>query len=370
MRILVVNYEFPPLGGGSSPLTYELAKSYVKLGHQVDVVSMAYKGLPVFEQKDGINISRVKCLRSRKDICYPYEQLTFIISAIWFLRKHLRSHSYDVNHTHFFIPSGIISVWLKRKFGLPYVITSHGSDVPGFNPDRFKFLHRFTGPLLRYICRHAETVVSPSCFLAGLIKERIGSVKTTVIPNGVDPDKYLPSEKKNIILSTGRLLHRKGFHHLISAVSTKNFGYEVHIAGDGPMMKTLSGLAKRSATRIVLHGWMNNNSKEYKNLLAAATIFVLASEKENASVALLEAMSAGCAVITTKVSGCPETVGKAGIVVDPGNPHQLANAIMTLINDRALLEEKARQSRERILQKFSWDMIIKKYLEVLESKRV
>jgi len=54
MRILILNYEFPPLGGGASPVSYEIAKGYVKLGHEVSVVTMVFQGLKKFEIKDGI----------------------------------------------------------------------------------------------------------------------------------------------------------------------------------------------------------------------------------------------------------------------------------------------------------------------------
>jgi len=75
MKILMLNYEFLPLGGGASPVSYEIAKGYAKLGHKVDVVTMGYKNLLNFEIKEGINIYRVKCLRSKKEICHPWEQL-------------------------------------------------------------------------------------------------------------------------------------------------------------------------------------------------------------------------------------------------------------------------------------------------------
>ena len=118
LRILMLNYEFPPLGGGASPVSYEIAKGYAKLGHKVDVVTMSYKDLPEKETKDKINIYRVKCLRSKKEICHPWEQLTYIISAKKFLKKHLKNNNYDINHTHFIIPTGVIALWLKKKFGL------------------------------------------------------------------------------------------------------------------------------------------------------------------------------------------------------------------------------------------------------------
>lgn len=365
-RILMLNYEFPPLGGGASPVSYEIAKGYVKLGHEVDVVTMHYKGLQYYEKKDGINIYRVPCWRSKKEICHPWEQLTYILSAKKFLKEHMKTHMYDINHTHFIIPTGIISLWLKKKYNLPYILTSHGSDVPGFNTDRFKLLHKFTGSTLRKVCKNAKYIISPSNYLSNLIKEKIEDYKVKVIPNGVYPNKFQPRTKKKIILSTGRLLPRKGFQYLVKAVSDKNINYEVHIAGDGPMMQELKDLARESKTKVVLHGWLNNNSKEYKQLLEEASIYVLASEKENASVSLLEAMSAGCAIITTNVSGCPETVGDTGLIVEPRNSEQLKEKIEFLIRNKKKIKELGKKARQRLLRYYDWNKIIKGYGEVLK----
>ena len=334
LKILMLNYEFPPLGGGASPVSFELAKGYVELGHSVDVVTMSYKGLPDFEVVEGINVYRVPSIRSKKEICYPWEMLSYIISAQLFLQNHMKTHKYDINHTHFIIPTGIVSLWLKKKYGLEYIITSHGSDVPGFNTDRFKLLHTFTKPVLIEVCKNAKKVVSPSKYLLELINTNIIDTKSKgiVIPNGIYPDKFVPKKKKKVILSTGRLLPRKGFQYLIKAVSDEDIGYEVHIAGDGPMMQELKELASKSKTKIIFHGWMNNKSKEYKELLETTAIYVLASEKENASIALLEAMSAGCAVITTNISGCPETIENTGLVVEPRNSEQIYEALLKLDN--------------------------------------
>jgi len=364
LKILMLNYEFPPLGGGASPVSYEIAKGYVKLGHKVDVVTMGYKDLPQFEKKEGINIYRVKCLRSKKEICHPWEQLTYIISAKRFLKKHLKTNSYDINHTHFIIPTGVLSLWLKKKFGLDYVITAHGSDVPGYNPDRFRLLHKFTKPSLRKICKGAKLIISPSRYLSNLIKKNIENYSIKVIPNGVYINKFTPKAKKKIILSTGRLLERKGFQYLIKAVSKEDCGFEVHICGDGPMRNELKKLAQKSKTKIIFHGWIDNNSKEYKNILGSASIYCLVSEKENASIALLEAMSAGCAIITSNISGCPETVGNAGIVIEPKDTEGLRNAIFKLTRNEELIKKLGVSARKRILKNYDWNKIIKKYLEV------
>ncbi len=365
-KILMLNYEFPPLGGGASPVSYEIAKGLVKRGHRVDVVTMRYKDLPEYEVSNGIHVYRVNCLRSKKEICYPLEQLTYIISSILFLREHMKNYEYDINHTHFIIPTGIISLWLKKKYGLEYVITSHGSDVPGYNPDRFKFLHKFTKPILKMICQNCKTIISPSNYLANLIKREIGFRKIVVIPNGIYIEKFKPNKnKRKIIFSSGRLLPRKGFQYLIKAVSHKKYEYEVHIAGDGPMMEDLRSLAKRSKTSIIFHGWLDNNSAEYKNLLETASIYVLASERENASIALLEAMSAGCAVITTNVSGCPETVGDSGEIVPVGDHKVLNEKIEHLIENERIIEELGKKARRRVLEHYDWEKVLSKYEKLM-----
>ena len=61
------------------------------------------------------------------------------------------STRYDVNHTHFIVPTGLLARLLKSWTGLPFVVTIHGSDVPGYNPDRFGLEHRLLGPLWRWI---------------------------------------------------------------------------------------------------------------------------------------------------------------------------------------------------------------------------
>lgn len=372
-RILVLNYEFPPLGGGASPVSYEIAHKLSLTGdYDIDVVTMGYKGLPKYEEVSSrFRIHRVPSIRSKKEICHPWEQLSYLFTGYWKARQLIKKHRYDVCHTHFIIPTGVISYFLKKQYNLPYVITAHGSDVPGFNTDRFKLLHKFTGPFLRAIVHNSKVVVSPSQYLKNLILKNIDpncGNKLVVIPNGIDVTKFTPQEKKKYIFSSGRLLSRKGFHYLIQAVSDVDFGYEVHIAGDGPMMHELQNLAMKSKTKVVLHGWLDNRGEEYKNLLEQSAIYVLASEKENASIALLEAMSAGCAMVTTNVSGCPETVGDAGLLVNPKKSIEIQAHLNTLIHNEMLLKEYQVKSVARAREVYDWKKVMERYISILFDK--
>lgn len=351
-------------------MCYEITRRLVEReGFLADIVTMGYKGLPAYEEViPGLRVYRVKCWRSKKEICQPHELLSYIVPAFLKSRQLLRQHHYDVCHTHFLIPTGIVAWILKKLYRLDYVVTSHGSDIPGYNEDRFTFLHRFTRPLLKKLAHGARNLVVPSKYLASLIKTTVDAElesKIVHIPNGIDINRFVPRTKRNIILSTGRLLPRKGFQYLIQAVSDRDLRYALHICGDGPMMPELRELAAQSKTRVVFHGWLDNTSDEYKDLLESAAIYCLVSSRENASIALLEAMSSGCAVITSNVSGCPETIGDAGIIVEPGNTAQIREALELLIGNEGKTVSLGHLARQRVMDEFDWDKNVSKYAHIL-----
>jgi glycosyltransferase involved in cell wall biosynthesis len=368
MRILVLNYEFPPIGGGAATVCYEISKHFVRLGHSVDVITMNFKGLPKKEVLDGINVYRVKSIRLNKELCRTHEMLSYVISAIIFLKNLMKQKQYDICHCHFILPTGIVAWWLNNKYELDYVITSHGSDIPGYNPDRFKKEHKFTIPFLKEICKKARVICAPSLYLKELIGKSIRYFHIHHIPNGIDLEHFkldLSKQKKNIILSTGRLLRRKGFQTLIRAVYDVELPYEVHIAGDGPYRKELEKMASGSRTKIVFHGWLDKGSDKLYELYEEALIFVLVSSKENASISLLEGMAAQCVVISTNVSGCPETVGDAGFLIDYGDHIKLREILFRLCEDEALVKTFSKKSYKRLVENYLWERIVGDYIKVL-----
>jgi glycosyltransferase involved in cell wall biosynthesis len=328
---------------------------------------MAHGPLPKNETKDGIRIFRIEAGRSKPNMSYPIEHLRFLNNSKRFLKTHLKEETYDVTHCHFILSTGILAQWVKSKYRIPYIITSHGSDLPGFNPDRFQAIHHLTPFFIRRILNECDFVVSPSKYLGGLIGPHLANQdKLVIIPNGIEAIPS-PVSKENIILSTGRLLERKGFHILVEAIRNIELPYEVHICGDGPMMPSLKELASSSKTKIIFHGWIDNTSEEYKQLLARARIYILVSEFENASISLLEAMVNSCAIISSNTSGCPETVGEAGICIDPKKPTLLRDAILRLTSDQELSDRLGQLAYIRANSKFSWESIADGYEKLLKN---
>jgi glycosyltransferase involved in cell wall biosynthesis len=229
-RILVINYEFPPLGGGASPVSHRITLGLSQTDiFDIDVITMSFKNLPRYvEVNKHLRIYRVPCFRQKKETCQIIEQASFILPALRQAYKLHRQKPYHACHTHFIIPSGIISLLLNKWLSIPYIITSHGSDVPGYNPDRFTFTHKFTKPLIKTIINNSNGLFTGSEFLAHLIQAQINpNTIPQVIREGLDICAIMPQKKKPIILATGRLLKRKGFHTLITAVSHNDIGHEI-----------------------------------------------------------------------------------------------------------------------------------------------
>ncbi|MCP4449827.1 MAG: glycosyltransferase family 4 protein, partial [Planctomycetes bacterium] len=315
----MLNHEFPPVGGGASPVTYELCRHLVSKGHDVDVVTMHFKGTAREENMDGVRVFRTPALRKRADICHGYELVTFYPGALIKALFLTRTSHYDIIHCHFLVPGGPLAWLLSRWRRIPLLITCHGTDVPGHNPERFQWVHKLIKPAWRFFANHADLITSPSTYLKTAIQTACIDARVKVIPNGIATDQFQPGAKKKQILLCSRLLAFKGFQHVIAAIKDVELDWTVHIIGDGPYLAALKKLARDSRTPIEFAGWLEKKSVDFVRLYNESSIFVFPSEAENFPTVLLEAMSAGMAIISSTAGGCREVVGKAGIYVEPGD---------------------------------------------------
>lgn len=369
LRILMPNLEYPPLGGGAAPVTRGLARALVARGHHVDVVTMGYRGLPAEENEDGVRLFRVPALRSRLELSHVHELATYVWSGLRKVRALTREADYDLCHGHFLLPTGIIPYFLRKTPAFPpYVITAHGSDVPGFNPDRFTLLHRLTPPLLRRILRHASGLIVPSAALERLILGQFAGVTPVLarIPNGVEIEDFTPQPKEPRVLVATRLFERKGVQHVIEAMShLPEQVYQLEVAGDGPQRHQLEQQARALRVPACFHGWLPR--RPLCQLFERSRIFVLATMSDNFPVSLLEAMAASCAIITTSAGGCPEVVGDAGIVVEPGDVGALREALTRLIRQPARAEELGRRAAQRARDLYSWPAVASRHEAAYEA---
>lgn len=368
MKILELCYEYPPLGGGGAQVVYGLSKQLVATGHRVDLVTMRYRGLPPFEKMDHFSIRRVPCIRHGPIICHPHEMISYIFMALPTALKMARENSYDIIHAHFIFPDGILAYIVSSFTGIPYLITSHGSDVPGYNPDRFVLLHRMFKPLWERVVRRASRIVCITRFLEKLVKQAMPEAKTVIIPNGFFPGRFRTGKPKHDrILIVSRMFKRKGIQHFLKAVEGLSLDYEIHIVGDGPYLADLKQQAESSATRVMFHGFLKNSSRQFADLMETSKIFVFPSESENFPIVLLEAMDAGLGIVTTKGTGCEEVVGDTALLTAPGDVDGLRNALVGYMEDPLLCAQFGQRARKRLDENFSWPVVAGKYVKLYKK---
>lgn len=368
MRVLTLSYEFPPLGGGGSKVVQGLSAEFVRMGHEVDVITMAYRDLPREEEVHGAHIHRVPCIRNSIDISHPHELATYMFRALPAALKLGKRKTFDILHCHFILPDGLVALWVSRQLNIPLVVTAHGSDVPGYNPDRFKILHKLISPMWRAVVRRIDQIVCPSRFLAELILKHEPRARTVAIPNGLDLDKFQASRsRKQSILVVTRMLERKGVQDVFRALSGTDFGFEINVVGTGPYLATLIDLADVLKLDIKFHGWLDNDSDELKELFEVSSIFVFPSHAENFPLVLLEAMAAGLAIVTTNQTGCREVVGDTALCVPPGDEAAIRGALERLVTDDELLRRLGSAARQRLEEQFSWPAVAQQHLSVFDD---
>lgn len=367
MRVLVLNYEFPPLGGGAAPVTEHLSKALA--GHTFDLVTMGFAGLPAEEKVGPIHVYRVPCRRKKKEMSTTLEMFSFLRPAWKKANELIAKNTYDLIHCHFIIPTGYLARKLSRKHGIPYIISTHGSDIPGYNPDRFQFLHKLLLPFWRAIVRDASLVLTPSENLRQLVlKSWKGSKdKIKAIHWGIDIPAAPKAKKENRILFAGRLFDRKGAGTLVDAALKMHLkSWEVAIVGDGPQRKELEQKAKGNPN-IKFYGWIPRD--ELQQVYLKSKIFAFVSTAESFGLVLAEAMAAEMAVVTSNESACPEVVGDAGIKVPAKNSEALATVLQSLMADPERVERLGKAGRKRVLDNFTWEKCAKEYDKIYSTAK-
>lgn len=365
MQILKTSYEYPPLGGGGAKVVHGIATRLAARGHSVDLVTMGFRGLPAAQTLQGVHVQRVPGIRMRISTCSFAEMIPYVLLSPFYVLRKIRAKQYLVNHTHFIYPGGIVSYLLKMLTGLPYIITAHGSDVPNYNPNRFRIMHRILRPLWRKIVSEADLILCPSKFIEDLVKYSCATARTHIIPNAIDTDKFKPRDKnpRNLLIVT-RMFERKGVQYTLRALAELKGRFDVNIVGDGPYLAAIKALARELGVEVRFWGHLDNDSVELKNLYETAAMFVFTSEAENFPIVLLEAMIAGAAVITSSGTGCAEVVADSGLLVPVRDPEAIKSALLRLAADPDLTARLGRAARDRVIARFGWDGVIDQHLEV------
>ncbi len=371
-RVLVITREIPPVGGGAGHVAINLAEKLAETGVGVDIVTMHFEGLDEEEVRGNIRIFRVNVGRKNIDSSYFLEMLKFIYQGGKKVDELVASNTYQVVHSHAIIPDALISLRVARRFKVANIVTTHGSDVPGYNPDNFELIHKLIRPAWLYVAKKVDSIVSPSSFLSSLVKNVLPDLETDIIPNGIDLETFdhndISNDRRFLILS--RLIKRKNYSLFLEALNDIEDSVTVDIVGDGPCLEELKCHANRMKQHTVtFHGWLQNKSREWRRLYEKARYFVFPSLQENFPIILLEAQLSRTVVVASEIPANREVLGNNGLFFDPESLDSMKKVIEEALSlDSNQYGNIVNDAHERVLRLFSWESVADRYKDLYLEK--
>jgi glycosyltransferase involved in cell wall biosynthesis len=252
------------------------------------------------------------------------------------------ARSADLVHAHW-----LLTVAVARFAGKPFVVTLHGSGSAGRFSD-LELARRYPR-LVRALLRPAAAVIGVSETVAVAVRE--AGVDAVVVPNGVRVPQQVgdPADPPEV-LYVGRLAPEKNVDTLVDAVGDLN----LVVAGDGPLRARVP-----HALGAVPHA-------EVERLLERASVVVAPCEREGFGLAAAEALAFGRPVVAASGGALLELVddGETGLFVPPRDAPALRAAVERLLGDRELRERLGREARARARDRFGWNAVTERTLEI------
>jgi phosphatidylinositol alpha-1,6-mannosyltransferase len=378
MKILMLNNEFPPLGGGTGTVNQAILNNLNDSPDlTIDLITSSPENIYESEAFSERNtIYKVPVNRFNIHHASNKELILYAIRAFSFgFRKH-HQRKYDLCLAWSAVPAGATAFGLKLISGLPYILRVSGPDIPGFE-ERYKNLYPVLKPVIRSIWKNAEIVIAKCSAEAEMIHEIDPNVGVAIIPNGVDTDQYIPGEPipdegPLKLICVARLIKRKGQHHLIEAINRitlQGIDIRLYLVGSGDAEGELRELIAtlQIEDQVKFLGYIPR--EEIPVYYSQAHVFVLPSYNEGMSVATLEAMASGLPVIVSRTPGTEELVieGENGLIFEWGDIDLLTQHLLKLDSDRTLARQMALGSRIQA-HKFSWDTSSKKFIRLFFSQ--
>ncbi len=402
--VFVLTSTFPRWKNDTTPsFVFELSK---QLGKQYKIIVLAPHALNSAKIE---KIGNITVYRFRYFIPEKYQRLAygagllpnikknllakiqlpfFIISQIKSADDIIKREHIDLIHAHWMVPQGWVGKLLKKKYekyGIPLIVTVHGSDLFPLKNQFFKYIQRS-------VINNADIVTVNSSIAKKEILYRFPEIKEIksklkIIPMGIDTKRFKPKEveekmrdrfkeyKNNrVILFVGRLNEQKGVEYLIKAMpkvvsDIKNS--RLLIIGEGHHRKKLEYMVKDLGLNDFVEFLAPKNHKELPHYYNLSEVLVLPSittkiGTESFGLVLLEAMASSTCVIGSSSGGIKNIIkdGINGLIFKEKNHEELAGKIIEILNNPKLRERLRKNGLKYARKNYDWTVISKKFLDV------
>jgi rhamnosyl/mannosyltransferase len=346
MKILLVVSELPPARSGVALSADRLIESYRQRGHEVDTLVM----------------------RELPRLVWREARLSFFFLRWPSIRRSLAS--WDCVHVHGPAPtfSDLFLLLLRASVprgSRPKVVYTHHFELDLAGLDLLcRLYNRAHGRLLRLADSVVVTSRAYECLMAGR-----GRKDVQVIPWGADHRVYPSRPRAEAgfdVLTVGQLRPYKGLDVLLQAFRRLPRGVRLHVVGDGHRRSRYEKLARRlGLSQVHFHGSLPDSELSALFSSSHAVVLPSVSKMEAFGIALLEGMAAGSVPVASRLPGVDEVVEDAGLLVPPGDPEALAEALLRLHEDRSLWERLSRRAARRAAS-FRWKDSEARYVELVE----
>ncbi len=383
MRILYLQM-FPLYGSGSGTYARELAQEVAKTNkvaivvpdkRKIKNVKNYYVDLPAkisFTGHPEWPDSKLYTKVSGQELSANYlAYFKSVVSAV-------NEFNPDIIHAHHLMPLPWIARFIKIAYGLNFIVTVHGSELPTLENDK-RYPYLTTEALLK-----AKRIVPNSFWTKEWMQKVLGNQfqnQIRVIPGGVDlsafPEEMETSdvnrkynlEGKKLILFSGKLTKYKGVKYLIQAA--KNIDAVIGIAGDGPERKNLENLVRELRLSNVRFFGFIDNHKLIKLYYRADICVVPSVWDEPLGLVVLEAMATKTPVVVTRKGGIPLAVkdGVNGLFIRPRNPKEISEKVNLLLKDESLRTKIGQRARKTIIERFTWEKVAHRYERIYNEFR-
>jgi len=372
-RILFISYVSNQHSGVGNRVYY-LSRELAKKGHEVYVITKQEEY--VSNEVNAYYVQIPKHIFKIPPVPLPQVSIFNLLAYKKFeeIKYKIKPDLIDIQHVHV---SPIVHM-IKEKDKL--AITCQGTEIGLFNLSRnyLSLVNLVNSRFEKDTFEKSKIIITASEFLK---KELISyynlpSHKIVTIYNGIDIKEYEFSNTikiglkdklgvSNIILFVGGFSRRKGIHILLKALAEiKEKDWILIIVGGGDLKsrEEFINLSKslNIENKIVNLPFISSRERELlKSILFEADIFVHPSLYEGFSLAILEAMAAGKAIIATRRGGTPEALNNSGILIKASS-EELKNALELLISDIELRKKYSNLAKERA-KIFDWSHIAERY---------
>jgi L-malate glycosyltransferase len=364
MKILVITHEYPPLSGGGGIMACAVAEELAKR-HSVTVITPRIAAGPSRSVNGNLTIVHIPVIgrvnaemRSRVSAYFSFA--SFIISGFYFAFLESFRQRFDIIHSYFAIPAGLIGSLLSTFRHIPHVCTIIEADLfdPKTNCTK-PYLGILYGMIRRVLQSSAViTAISSSIKNAALNHYRLSKPVVVIHPGIKMIAKSIPDRislkialDDIVIVSVGRLVKRKGFADLITAFArVPDNAAKLIIIGDGPELANLKKLASslNQQNRIVFTSQISEVEKQ--KYLCVSDIFALASVHEGFGIVFVEAMECGLPLVATSDGGQTDiiTQNENGFLVAPGDIDALTAQLIILARNKPIREKMGLNNRQKV----------------------